>query len=215
MEIFSYRPCGEFRTLYKRRNGKHPQMDRKRTRIMTFWSSKWLCRELEFLVPYIPHTSTSKERHPRSDTRNQTPRYTIIFPLQMIRFDHTPDRDDIARCFPESPYFCEEAMTYRDIQSNQAWMLATYIWTQVVGVLTWSLSPIGNQLKIWLIEVHPDYRSQHIGRNMLLEIERRHAWKYESLSWSLNNEENTASKLMFLQAGYTSYDTLRYGKIPR
>lgn len=65
-----------------------------------------------------------------------------------LEFNHSPNIDTISLAFPKSPYFSEEALSYRDFSEPKVGILTASVENHVVGVLTWSISETRQELRI-------------------------------------------------------------------
>jgi GNAT superfamily N-acetyltransferase len=129
-----------------------------------------------------------------------------------VAFESNPDIEELGKYFLRSPYFSPESLSHRGDAERGTSILIVRVWLDIAWALTFSVSAYTRKLEIWLAEVHRDYLWRWFWKQLLLEAEKLNRDNIDSCFWYLNNEANVYSKNMFLWAGYTQIDRLRFYK---
>ena len=128
-----------------------------------------------------------------------------------LLFDHSPDLEKLWSLFPESPYFSPEALWYKiGGESTKSGIIVASIWGTIAGVLSWEND---GRLKIWQVEVSPEYRGLRISSSLIQEAERVNLWRAHEAIGYLNGRRNESSAKMFQRAGYTRKDEQKFYKV--
>jgi hypothetical protein len=128
-------------------------------------------------------------------------------------FESNPcEYSELGNAFSESSYFTLEAISQQLEYVPATQILIARFRDAIVGAMTYTIESRWSELKVGMVEVLECMRWRQIWPWLLLKAEESLTWVHTTCFGYLNCRSNQASANMFLKAGYTRKDELKFYK---